>query len=93
MQTNRNINSRFEDWLIAPSETLDFEVKRWLDLNDPEDRRLIAKALIALQNYGDGFLLIGFTGNQGRLSPDLKRPHDLRQYSTDEINVLTPTEN
>lgn len=88
MQTNRNINSRFEDWLISPTESLDFEVKGWLDLNDNEARGLVAKALIALENHGGGFLLIGFTEIQGRLAPDVKRPPDLRQYITDEINAI-----
>lgn len=85
---NRDINSRFEDWLISPSETLDFEVKAWLDLGDAEARGTVAKAMIALENHGGGFLLIGFTENHGRLCPDPNRPAGLRQYQTDEINAI-----
>ena len=66
---NRDINSRFEDWLISPTETLDFEVKSWLDLSDAEARGTVAKAMIALENHGGGFLLIGFNEDQGRLIP------------------------
>lgn len=85
---NRDINSRFEDWLISPIETLDFEVKSWLDLNDAEARGTVAKALIALENHGGGFLLIGFTEDHGRLIPDPHRPASLAQYGTDEINAI-----
>jgi hypothetical protein len=85
---NRDINSRFEDWLISPTETLDFEVKGWLDLKDPEPRGIVVKALIALENHGGGFLLIGFTESQGRLIPDTQRPDSLAQYGTDEINSI-----
>lgn len=85
---NRDINSRFEDWLISPTEALDFEVKGWLDMGDPEARGLIAKALIALENHGGGFLLIGFTEDQGRLIPDPQRPASLEQFGTDEINAI-----
>lgn len=85
---NRDINSRFEDWLISPSETLDFEVKSWLDLNDAEARGTVAKAAIALENHGGGFLLIGFSEVQGRMVPDTQRPANLAQYGTDEINAI-----
>jgi hypothetical protein len=85
---NRDINSRFEDWLISPTETLDFEVKGWLDLSDREACGTVAKALIALENHGGGFLLIGFTEDQGRLIPDANRPPNLEQYGTDAVNAI-----
>jgi hypothetical protein len=85
---NRDINSRFEDWLISPTETLDFEVKGWLDLSDNEARGTVAKALIALENHGGGFLLIGFSEDDERLIPDPHRPASLAQYGTDEINAI-----
>jgi hypothetical protein len=85
---NRDINSRFEDWLISPAEALDFEVKDWLDLRESEARGTVAKALIALENHGGGFLLIGFKEDQGRLVPNPQRPASLAQYGTDEINAI-----
>jgi len=57
---NREVNSLFEDWLINPRESLDLEAKRWLDLNDVESQGNIAKALIALENHGGGYLVVGF---------------------------------
>jgi len=85
---NRDINARFEDWLISPTETLDFEVKNWLDLTDVEARGTVAKALIALENHGGGFLLIGFSEDKGRLIPNQQRPASLAQYGTDVINAI-----
>ena len=35
---NSDINRRFSDWLLNPRETLDFEVKGWVDLADAEHR-------------------------------------------------------
>lgn len=86
---NKDINSRFEDWLLSPSEALDFEVKSWLDLSDIEARATVAKALIALENHGGGLLLIGYIkGDDGQLVPDLARPSDLSAYNTDNINSI-----
>ncbi|MES2279991.1 MAG: hypothetical protein V4542_01120 [Pseudomonadota bacterium] len=86
---NKDINSRFEDWLLSPNETLDFEVKQWLDLSDPESQGLVAKALIALENHGGGFLLFGYLEDQHKkLVPDENRPSNLESYRTDAINAI-----
>jgi hypothetical protein len=86
---NKDINSRFEDWLRNPSEALDFEVKGWLDMDDLEDRGKIAKALIALENHGGGFLLIGYEAtNEKRLVPKTPRPASLDKYNTDLFNAI-----
>ncbi|MBL8481346.1 MAG: hypothetical protein JNJ60_04060 [Rhodocyclaceae bacterium] len=86
---NRDINSRFEDWLLSPSETLDFEVKQWLDLEDQEAQGLVAKALIALENHGGGFLLFGYLEDENKkLVPDPNRPASLEPYLTDRINAI-----
>ncbi|RYF79869.1 MAG: hypothetical protein EOO29_15810 [Comamonadaceae bacterium] len=86
---NRDINSRFEDWLLSPRETLDFEVKQWLDMTDAEAQGVVAKALIALENHGGGFLLFGYKENDDKsLSPDLNRPASLEAYLTDSLNAI-----
>lgn len=86
---NHDINSRFEDWLLNPTEALDFEVKGWLDMQSAEARATIAKALIALENHGGGFLLIGYTkGADGRLVPEEPRPASLDGYNVDEFNSI-----
>ena len=86
---NRDINSRFEDWLLNPNETLDFEVKQWLDMTDPESQGTIAKALIALENHGGGFLLIGYKEDAAKkLVPDPMRPASMEPYLTDAMNAI-----
>lgn len=86
---NRDINARFEDWLLSPAEGPDFEAKSWLDMQDPESRGILAKALIALENHGGGYLVIGYEEDEGkRLRPDRKRPESLEQYNGDAINAI-----
>ncbi len=86
---NRDVNARFEDWLLSPTEGLDFEAKQWLDMSDKEAQGLVAKALIALENHGGGFLVIGYAeDDQKRLRPDPARPASLEQYSADAINAI-----
>lgn len=86
---NRDINSRFEDWLLSPRETLDFEVKQWLDLTDSEAQGTVAKALIALENHGGGFLLFGYSEDSNKkLVPDCNRPASLESFLTDAINAI-----
>ncbi|MGE8453818.1 MAG: helix-turn-helix domain-containing protein [Pseudomonadales bacterium] len=86
---NQDINSRFEDWLLSPNETLDFEVKKWLDMADQESQGTVAKALIALENHGGGFLLIGYQEDESKiLTPDLARPKSMEPYLTDAMNAI-----
>lgn len=86
---NREINSVFEDWLLNPMESLNIEVKGWLDMNDIESRGAIAKALIALENHGGGYLVIGFSEDGSKvLSPNKNRPENLSAFGTDEINAI-----
>eukprot|EP01036_Dinobryon_divergens_P004037 gene4037-5332_t len=86
---NKEINSMFEDWLSSPMESPDFEVKDWLDLTDRDHQGLLAKALIALENHGGGFLLIGFTETEDKkLVPNVNFAVDATLYTTDKINGI-----
>lgn len=86
---NKDINSRFEDWLLNPREALDFEVKNWLDMSDAESQGIVAKALIALENHGGGFLLFGYREDGAKkLVPDPNRPASMEPYLTDAINAI-----
>ena len=86
---NRDINARFEDWLLSPSEGLDFEAKRWLDMSDRDSHGLLAKALIALENHGGGYIVVGYEEDEEkRLRPDPHRPESLEHYSSDAINAI-----
>ena len=49
--------------LTDPSETLDVELKEWIDPTTSEGKAKIAKGCIALRNNNGGHLIIGFTDN------------------------------
>jgi len=86
---NSDINRRFSDWLLNPRETLNFEVKSWLDLSDEEHRAMVAKALIAMENHGGGHLLIGYKADpENRLVPDVMRPSSLKHFDEDTVNDI-----
>ncbi len=46
--------------VINPVESLDVELKPWIDPQTPEGIAKIAKACLALRNNNGGFLVIGF---------------------------------
>jgi hypothetical protein len=78
------------DLLLEPKESLDVEIKTWLDLGDKEHCAALAKAAIAMANHGGGTVIIGFTENRatGRFDPALGRPNDLRSYGQDAISAI-----
>jgi hypothetical protein len=86
---NSDINDRFTDWLLSPTETLDWEAKCWLDMADPECQGLVAKELIALENHGGGFLVFGFKETADKqLVSDANVPVSLKPYMADAINAI-----
>lgn len=76
--------------LLNPREDLAVEHKGWLDLrNNRAHRANLAKALLALANYGGGHVVLGFReGKDGGLEPAPDRPTSLAQYGQDEINKI-----
>ncbi len=71
--------------LVAnPSESLNVEIKRWIDPTAPEGIAKIARAAIALRNRNGGYLVIGF--DDGTLQPDPNRPADVR--ATFHVDVV-----
>lgn len=53
-------HGRFDELVARPSESLNVELKSWLDLSDPYSKAKLAKAALALRNRNGGFVLIGF---------------------------------
>ena len=76
--------------LVAyPRESLEVELKGWLDLEDGEQAASLLKAILALANHGGGYVLIGFTEESGTWKPEeANRPLDLSQYDQDKLNGL-----
>ena len=84
-----NSNVDLDDLINEPRETLDVEVKEWLDLTDNDHRAMIAKEVIALANHGGGFLVIDFQeGADGTFQPSAGRPINLDAWSQDGIQSI-----
>lgn len=75
-----------DELLAHPRETLGVEIKEWLNLQEAADRSTLAKAAIALANYGGGILLIGLRQEpDGVFSPAPNEPDTLVGLSPDLI--------
>jgi predicted HTH transcriptional regulator len=82
-----DIVQRLPDLLRNPRETLDIELKGWLDLvNDDAHRALLAKAIIALANHGGGIIVFGFEETATGVVAANGRPANLADFSPDRIN-------
>ncbi|MFZ2030810.1 MAG: hypothetical protein WAU68_10910 [Vitreimonas sp.] len=51
---------RIDELVAQPSETLNVELKNWLDLSDAHGIAKIARAALAIRNRNGGFIVIGF---------------------------------
>lgn len=82
-------NRRIADVLREPRETLDVEIKGWLDIaHDNAHRATLAKAIIALANHGGGLVLIGLTETADGVVAADNRPQNLAGYSADHVNAV-----
>lgn len=80
---------RIDELIAHPSESLNVEIKGWIDPDTPEATAKIIKASLALRNRDGGFLVIGF--HNDALSPDTERRsfQDLRQlFHIDKVQGL-----
>lgn len=67
-----------------PVETLEVELKSWLDLSDKSHRASLAKELIALANHGGGVVMLGM---DGKTLASLDRPEGY-SVSVDTVNSI-----
>lgn len=82
------IPSKIVEIVQRPRESLDIEVKAWLDPKCVDDEAKIARACMALWNNNGGYLLIGFT-DIGVPDNGATRPQDVRAtYHHDEIQRI-----
>ena len=79
---------RLQDLLSYPREDLGTEFKSWLDLSQKEDAANLAKAILALANYGGGHVVLGFLEHSGEWLPAEDRPSDLSGYDQDRVNGI-----
>jgi hypothetical protein len=74
--------------LRHPREDLSVEFKQWIDLSDEMQRATVAKALLALANFGGGYVIFGFVEVDGQHVVASNRPDSLSTYSQDTINDI-----
>ncbi len=61
MPNGQDVARRLADLLREPRETLEVELKNWLDIvGSNEHKATLAKELIALANHGGGYVVFGF---------------------------------
>ena len=78
---------RAEELVARPTESLNIELKRWLDLSDPAHAAKVVRALMALHNRNGGQLAIGFDDKTRRPAPGA--PPDTRSaYHEDDVQAL-----
>src|SRR5438552_6323684 len=74
--------------LEALSETLDTELKGWLNLSEPREAALFAKACLALRNNDGGRVILGI-GNSSSNSIPCDEPLDVSTaFHVDKINEV-----
>ena len=83
-----NDRTRIQELVDLPSESLSVEYKRWIDPKSPDGKVKIIKAIIAIRNFGGGYLVIGFDNKT--MQPDKNNiPTDVRSaFHTDKIQGL-----
>jgi len=79
---------RINDLVAHPSESLNVEIKRWLDLKTPEDIAKIVKATLAIRNRNGGLFLIGFDDESLLPDFDNKRSDVRAAFHLDTVQGL-----
>lgn len=80
------------DLVDFPRETLEIELKQWINLRDRVAQAKLARHIAALANHGGGWIVFGFCDDG---TPDPDQPSEPRLYNRDtfatNINrLLTP---
>jgi hypothetical protein len=71
-----------------PSESLNVEHKTWLDLSNLSHQAKLIRAVLALRNFGGGYLVLGIDDQTGRPSVE-GRPSQVRvAYGVDLVQSL-----
>lgn len=80
--------SRIEDLVARPSESLNVEIKRWISTDEPNGIAKLVRAVLALRNRNGGYIVIGFDNKT--LKPDIENePANVREaFHFDKIQGL-----
>ena len=79
---------RIKQLVNTPSESLAVELKQWINLEEPEGAAKVVKTVLALRNFGGGYMVIGF--NDKTLKPDMTSvPKDVQvAFHIDTVQAL-----
>ncbi len=80
------MNVDLTDMVDNPRESLEIELKEWLDLSDRRHRANIARHIAALSNHGGGYLIFGISDDR---NASQNRPLSLDGFNQDTINAIT----
>jgi hypothetical protein len=81
---------RLADLFVDLRESMDLEIKGWLDLATTDHQAKLAKAIIAMANNGGGYIVIGFTERPGLSAvPAPGRPTTLKDLDRDRVNGVS----
>src|SRR5271165_1835512 len=80
--------TRIDDLVTRPTESLNVEIRRWINPDEAEGAAKIARAALAIRNRNGGFLIIGF--DDETLQPDAgNEPGDVRAaFHIDKIQGI-----
>ncbi len=80
--------SRIEDLVARPSESLNVEIKRWISTDEPNGIAKLVRAILALRNRNGGYIVVGFDNKT--LKPDIENePANVREaFHFDKIQGL-----
>lgn len=73
------------DLVNNPRETLEIELKNWVELKDPVVRANVARHMAALSNHGGGYLVFGIRDD---LTIDPDRPLSLDEFNRDTFSAI-----
>jgi hypothetical protein len=80
-------NSDLDELIREPRESLDVEVKEWLDLSG-NHRATLAKEIIALANHGGGHVVVGFAEQTDGRFVAATPPATLADWSQDAVQAI-----
>lgn len=79
---------RIDALLAAPSESLNVEIKRWLDPSSNDGIAKIAKASLALRNRNGGYLIIGLDDKSLAPATEGRPPSVTEAFHIDLIQAI-----
>lgn len=79
---------RIRELLERPAESLNVEVKTWINPEEPEGVEKIVKAVFALRNRNGGFLLVGYNNRTMRPDDCSDRSKIRERFHADRIQSI-----